>query len=688
MNRSDMLSLLRSPSPQREEKTIERIVCSGGGAKGIVYPGSHRALEETGVLKTVRQIAGTSAGSMTAAFMAVGMASSFLRKIMSTTSLKSLLGDSVGSLFGHHAPGICFITKDGLPLELFIRQHLIEAVKISLHKIERIDEITLSDRDLRSVMMKLEGSNPQLTFGDLGVLSDRFPQQFKELTVPAARFPDGILQIFNRELTPDVEIALACRASSSIPALLKPVEIEVDGKKQLFVDGGVFDNLPTDYFDCHHQLFSKNLKPHQTLVLAFGDHADEHQNMVFKALYASRWDEVIQEEILEKIVEMAIRQAKHFFSSVVELNAFENQAQLIIHAIQSILEQRVRQEKMSIEEARNFMRAVKKSFESLSTDYHHHSVLTDEYTFENHAHEISQLIKKNMRPVLFDVGIMSQLKFHIVLETLGDLDLHYSYTNQNEAMFQKIRSDYPLRTVELRVGDLSTFDFDEATKHARILDAFGYLDTINFITNHHLHDEEQFKEDLFYLDLMHNFEYIFQAILRGAGKNVLQNEFNQELASLRQQLILLGKSEAVICRQLYYFVKSIAEKSLDSVEAFALSRAVEFHNQIIDADELFKEVYEEGFKYSGFLSTAHITGERFFSSSALHASLKNKHMMTLFQNKLTHHEASRADRVFCALNKIERFQRDFEDSKDGLDPSLDNYMDAAKSTHSDSASSS
>lgn len=662
MNPSHLFSHQRALDSQSKDNLIERIVCSGGGAKGIVYPGAYRALEDSGLLKTVRQIAGTSAGSITAAFMAVGIESLPLRKIMSTISLKSLLGDSVDSIFRRHAPGTCFITKDGLPLEKFIRQHLIEAVKSSLQKIDHIHELALSNPAIGSILSKLKEANPKLTFADLGILSDHFPQQFKELIVPAVQFPNGTLQIFNRELTPDVEIALACRASSSIPVLLKPVEIMVAGKKQQYMDGGLFNNLPTDYFDSHDELFSKNLKAHQTLVLAFGDHADNQQNKIFKALYADRWDEVVDEELLEKMIEIAVRQAKASWLSIQGMRAVDIQIQWITDAIQCTLEQRVKQEKMSIEEARHLMEAVKKSLKSLKYETKDHDLLSDEMTLEQHAHEISQLIKTNLRPILFNAGIISRLKYQIILDFFGELDLKYSYLDQNEVVYQKIRSDYPLRTVELRVGNLSTFNFDEATQYARILDVFGYLDTINFITNHNLHHAEQFKEDHFYLDLMKNFECIYQAIWQGAGKNPLLNDFTQAFNSLKQQLVDLGKTEAVICRQLYYFVKTTAEKNLESIEAFALSRAVEFHQELIDANELFKEVYEEGFKHSGFLSSAHITGERFFSSRALHESLKNKDMMSLFQNKTSHHPSSRADRVFCSLNRLPRFQSSFEDS--------------------------
>ncbi len=176
---------------------------------------------------------------------------------------------------------------------------------------------------------------------------------------------------------------------------------------------------------------------------------------------------------------------------------------------------------------------------------------------------------------------------------LGDLNTPYKHTIQSEAGYQKLRAEYALRTVELRVGNLKTTDFSEATKFARVMDAFGYLDTINHITNHELHDPSLFDSEQFYIDLVLSFEHIYKAVLYGAGKNPKQDALIQDIASLRKQLETLDKSEAVIDRQVYQLIKGRAEGQLDSINAFALSRAVEFHNQTLRADALFKETYDK-----------------------------------------------------------------------------------------------
>jgi predicted acylesterase/phospholipase RssA len=60
---------------------------------------------------------------------------------------------------------------------------------------------------------------------------------------------------FDVDATPDLAVARAVRASSAVPLLFAPVEI--DG--ELFVDGGLLKNLPYDAFD---------LEGHPTLALS------------------------------------------------------------------------------------------------------------------------------------------------------------------------------------------------------------------------------------------------------------------------------------------------------------------------------------------------------------------------------------------------------------------------------------
>ncbi len=68
---------------------FERLILSGGGAKGAAYLGACLALEKLGRLNDLEIVAGASAGSIIAAFVAVGMSSETLRKILLDNNSKT-----------------------------------------------------------------------------------------------------------------------------------------------------------------------------------------------------------------------------------------------------------------------------------------------------------------------------------------------------------------------------------------------------------------------------------------------------------------------------------------------------------------------------------------------------------------------------------------------------------------------
>merc|ERR1739848_919453 len=56
-----------------KEHPYESLVFKGGGAKGAIYPGAIRALEDVGVMPYIKRFAGASAGAVTAALLACGL---------------------------------------------------------------------------------------------------------------------------------------------------------------------------------------------------------------------------------------------------------------------------------------------------------------------------------------------------------------------------------------------------------------------------------------------------------------------------------------------------------------------------------------------------------------------------------------------------------------------------------------
>jgi len=645
--KKQMPSAWHSSEFERSKK-IERLVCSGGGAKGVVYPGSYKALDETGLLKGVDQIAGASAGAITVAFIAVGISPHMLRNALFSTNLKDLLGDTVGSMINRKKKGVCFITKSGKPLENFIRETIIESIRISLSKLKTAELLAKSNPDLALFLDKMKASDPIITFGDLHTLHHFFPTKFKELTIPAVRFPTGELQVFNKDLTPDVEIALACRASASIPVILEPVNIEVNGELHKFVDSGIYDNTPTDYFDMEaNGCFVKNKKPEKTIVFAFGTATEDKNDYLFQALYGPRWDEVVDEALLNKLIDIAVELS-------LKLSQVDDESS-VLQSLDEILVKRVQDKLMTVDESKIIFIVFKKSLSSKVFDLLMEKDLFKETEEAERKVLLSKMMKEGLTPTLFDPSTLEKLKMKVVLRVFGGLKLPYQYLERNEEGYQKIRAEYPLRTVELHVGHITTLSFTEAEQHGRVMDTFGYLDAIDFITNHDLHDVNKFSPDVFYCELSDYFEHIYKAVLHGASKNPENDFLMQEILAVRTHLSSLGKDAGVIGRQIYQIIKSKADKKVNSLEAFVLSRAVEFHNHLLKADDLFKEVYEEGFKHSSPISFSNIMGGRFFRVNALHEALKEKSMYGIYMAQAKHEQKSKEDKIYEELRCIKDF---------------------------------
>lgn len=53
-------------------RKIENLVFKGGGVLGIAYSGGVEALDEAGILKDIKSVAGTSAGSIMSAILSLG----------------------------------------------------------------------------------------------------------------------------------------------------------------------------------------------------------------------------------------------------------------------------------------------------------------------------------------------------------------------------------------------------------------------------------------------------------------------------------------------------------------------------------------------------------------------------------------------------------------------------------------
>ncbi|MGQ0649957.1 MAG: patatin-like phospholipase family protein [Gemmatimonadaceae bacterium] len=201
---------------------IRNLVFQGGGVKGLAYAGVLEELEREAVTATVTRVAGTSAGAIVAALIALGITGADLQAALTHTSFTAFVDGGWGDVgdaerllkgMGMH-PGATFVT--------WMRQ--------------RISELTANTPG---------GANPDLTFAQLSALATASPSRFRELFVVTTDLTAQTPVVLGASTTPDLQLWKGVRMSMSIPFFFEPVEHE--GK--YYVDGGISWNYPIDLFD-------------------------------------------------------------------------------------------------------------------------------------------------------------------------------------------------------------------------------------------------------------------------------------------------------------------------------------------------------------------------------------------------------------------------------------------------------
>ena len=191
------------------------LVLSGGAARGLAHIGVLKALEEQGV--EIDAIAGTSMGAVVGGLYAAGYSVAELERLATQLDWQQALSDAPPRA------DIPFRRKQD-DRDFLVKQ------KLSFR----------DDGSLGLPLGVLQGQN-------LAVLLEKLfaraggENDFDQLPIPfravAADISTGEAVVFAQG-----HLALAVRASMSIPAVLTPVEL--DGR--LLVDGGIANNIPVD----------------------------------------------------------------------------------------------------------------------------------------------------------------------------------------------------------------------------------------------------------------------------------------------------------------------------------------------------------------------------------------------------------------------------------------------------------
>jgi NTE family protein len=216
-----------------EARTVPKadLVLEGGGVKGLGLVGAVLQLMREGY--AFPRVAGTSAGSMLAAFLAAGATGDQLAQIMERLDYSRVPDRSAPGVPGL-SEGIGLLHRRGAHPGDYVHRFVAE-------ELEQLGVQTFAD----------------LRRKDRRADANLAPYQAYKLVVMATDITRGRLlrlpwdyHLLN--LDPDQQlVADAVRASISIPLFFKPVTLRdgETGEERTLVDGGVLSNFPIEIFD-------------------------------------------------------------------------------------------------------------------------------------------------------------------------------------------------------------------------------------------------------------------------------------------------------------------------------------------------------------------------------------------------------------------------------------------------------
>ena len=208
------------------------LALEGGGGKGKLYDPALRSMLEHGVVPA--ELTGTSAGSIAAGLLAAGANPKELDAFMRSPQIDNFLNfRGKERLLAYATGGVPGLVTDHLTRDKGGLASGKEAYDAFDQELRRLTGIT--DRPV--------------TFADLKMPLNIVATKMADSGVNIGPGMKDRVFVFNQQNTPDTPVALAMRASMSLPGVFAPVQMTDPntGRKVTLVDGGIMDNLPMGY---------------------------------------------------------------------------------------------------------------------------------------------------------------------------------------------------------------------------------------------------------------------------------------------------------------------------------------------------------------------------------------------------------------------------------------------------------
>lgn len=233
--------LAKMPPPDSEGKIYADAIFEGGGVRGIAFLGALRCCSDIGL--NWRKLAGTSAGAITAAFLAAGFNSDRLEDILGKLDFMEFLSQKTSPLILNGDPANDLQFPIAMMLTLALSGQMGEYSSDPFrnwlaHNLDPDKLITFKNIKEKGNGRELKVVVSDITRGQMLVLPD-------DLDLTDNPTEKTLVQTIGIDNKYDFSIAEAVRLSMSIPMFFAPGKLG----DYLIVDGGLLSNFPLWIYD-------------------------------------------------------------------------------------------------------------------------------------------------------------------------------------------------------------------------------------------------------------------------------------------------------------------------------------------------------------------------------------------------------------------------------------------------------
>lgn len=213
------------------ENKYKNLVLEGNGMVGLAYIGTLKVLEDRNLIQHMENFAGTSSGAIMAALISIGYTAEEIYNICKTLDWKNM------------------VQRRNCLFQFF---HFWN--KYGLFKYDQIE------KTIKSFFLRKLGRT-DVTFQELFEITN------KRLVLVGVNVNKQKPEYFCEKLTPNMSVIKAIKISTSFPFIFDPVK----HNNMLYIDGGVMNNFPIEYFGYKNQ---------ETLGINLTDSEEETTNEI------------------------------------------------------------------------------------------------------------------------------------------------------------------------------------------------------------------------------------------------------------------------------------------------------------------------------------------------------------------------------------------------------------------------